>query len=263
MCETSAFVLLPYLCRRSPAGKADVSLLERPTYVREYRRRSSGRSQSNTTCWARTFKRARLVNALDLVVSLADHHDDDLVDLANELGGKTYQQLVDEENEAQVATQPSVPPSALHAPPASAGLFRVITRSATAAIPDASGRPGSATRGVRCTESVHNRRGEDGAAERPRRVLPASGNPIQPDAHRLGGDLRGAAAAVRRPRSTMVAGKLALVPRYRQKVRFVPLNSGARCWVDDPHFNLALPPAAHRAARRPAARSSCATSSGG
>jgi WS/DGAT/MGAT family acyltransferase len=37
----------------------------------------------------------------------------------------------------------------------------------------------------------------------------------------------------------MVAGKLALVPRYRQKVRFVPLGLGRPVWVDDPHFNLA------------------------
>ena len=37
----------------------------------------------------------------------------------------------------------------------------------------------------------------------------------------------------------MVAGKLALVPRYRQKVRFIPLALGRPVWVDDPHFNLA------------------------
>jgi WS/DGAT/MGAT family acyltransferase len=38
--------------------------------------------------------------------------------------------------------------------------------------------------------------------------------------------------------SAMVAGKLALVPRYRQLVRFVPLAVGRPLWVDDPHFNL-------------------------
>ena len=37
----------------------------------------------------------------------------------------------------------------------------------------------------------------------------------------------------------MVAGKLDLVPRYRQRVRFVPLGLGRPVWVDDPHFNLA------------------------
>jgi diacylglycerol O-acyltransferase len=36
----------------------------------------------------------------------------------------------------------------------------------------------------------------------------------------------------------MVRGKLALVPRYRQVVRSVPLDLGRPVWVDDPHFNL-------------------------
>jgi diacylglycerol O-acyltransferase / wax synthase len=36
----------------------------------------------------------------------------------------------------------------------------------------------------------------------------------------------------------MVEGKLDLVPRYRQKVRFVPLELGRPVWVDDPHFNI-------------------------
>ena len=47
----------------------------------------------------------------------------------------------------------------------------------------------------------------------------------------------------------MIRGKLPLVPRYRQVVRFVPLQLGRPVWVDDPHFNLeyhirhtALPP---------------------
>lgn len=44
-------------------------------------------------------------------------------------------------------------------------------------------------------------------------------------------------------------GKLPLVPRYRQRVRFVPGEIGRPVWVDDPHFRLdyhirhtALPP---------------------
>ena len=37
----------------------------------------------------------------------------------------------------------------------------------------------------------------------------------------------------------MVASKLPLVPRYRQTVRFVPMQLGRPLWVDDPHFNLA------------------------
>src|SRR3954447_23120412 len=59
-----------------------------------------------------------------------------------------------------------------------------------------------------------------------------------------------------------VASKLPLVPRYRQKVRFVPLSLGRPVWVDDPHFNLeyhlrhtALPgPGTDDVLRRTAAR---------
>jgi len=36
----------------------------------------------------------------------------------------------------------------------------------------------------------------------------------------------------------MVASKLGLVPRYRQKVRSVPLAVGPPVWIDDPHFSL-------------------------
>ena len=36
----------------------------------------------------------------------------------------------------------------------------------------------------------------------------------------------------------IVDGKLPLVPRYRQVVRFVPLSLARPVWVDDPHFNL-------------------------
>jgi WS/DGAT/MGAT family acyltransferase len=35
-----------------------------------------------------------------------------------------------------------------------------------------------------------------------------------------------------------VGSKLALVPRYRQIVRFVPLDLGRPVWVDDPHFSI-------------------------
>ncbi|MBV9194567.1 MAG: wax ester/triacylglycerol synthase family O-acyltransferase [Solirubrobacterales bacterium] len=35
-----------------------------------------------------------------------------------------------------------------------------------------------------------------------------------------------------------IAERLPLVPRYRQKVRFVPFALGRPAWVDDPHFNL-------------------------
>ena len=60
----------------------------------------------------------------------------------------------------------------------------------------------------------------------------------------------------------MVSAKLDAVPRYRQKVRFVPLSLGRPVWVDDPHFNLtyhlrhsALPaPGTDDVLRRTAAR---------
>ena len=60
----------------------------------------------------------------------------------------------------------------------------------------------------------------------------------------------------------MVLSKLDAVPRYRQKVRFVPLALGRPVWVDDPHFNLgyhlrhsALPaPGTEEVLRRTAAR---------
>ena len=49
--------------------------------------------------------------------------------------------------------------------------------------------------------------------------------------------------------SRMVWAHLPSVPRYRQKVHFVPVALGRPVWVDDPHFNLghhlrrtALPP---------------------
>ena len=36
----------------------------------------------------------------------------------------------------------------------------------------------------------------------------------------------------------MIAAKLHLIPRYRQRVRSVPFELGRPVWVDDPHFNL-------------------------
>jgi diacylglycerol O-acyltransferase / wax synthase len=38
--------------------------------------------------------------------------------------------------------------------------------------------------------------------------------------------------------TSAVGGRLALVPRYRQKVAMVPLSLGRPVWVDDPHFNI-------------------------
>ncbi len=52
----------------------------------------------------------------------------------------------------------------------------------------------------------------------------------------------------------LFASKLPLVPRYRQRVRFVPMDLGRPVWVDDPHFDLeyhvrhtALPPPGDKA----------------
>src|SRR3954453_17335970 len=46
-----------------------------------------------------------------------------------------------------------------------------------------------------------------------------------------------------------IESRLHLVPRFRQKLRFVPLAQGRPVWIDDPRFNLdyhlrhtALPP---------------------
>src|SRR6185369_7961737 len=46
-----------------------------------------------------------------------------------------------------------------------------------------------------------------------------------------------------------IESRLHLVPRFRQKLRFVPFSQGRPVWVDDPHLNLdyhvrqtALPP---------------------
>jgi len=38
--------------------------------------------------------------------------------------------------------------------------------------------------------------------------------------------------------AAMLATRLPLVPRYRQKVRTIPLDLGPPVWVDDPHFDL-------------------------
>jgi diacylglycerol O-acyltransferase len=52
----------------------------------------------------------------------------------------------------------------------------------------------------------------------------------------------------------LFASKLPLVPRYRQRVRFVPMDLGRPVWVDDPNFDLeyhvrntALPPPGDKA----------------
>ena len=36
----------------------------------------------------------------------------------------------------------------------------------------------------------------------------------------------------------LLASKMELIPRYRQRVQEVPFDLGRPVWVDDPHFNL-------------------------
>ena len=63
----------------------------------------------------------------------------------------------------------------------------------------------------------------------------------------------------RRPGCAVCASKLPLVPRYRQRVRFVPMDLGRPVWVDDPHFNLQYH-LRHSALLRPATRPICTSS---
>jgi diacylglycerol O-acyltransferase / wax synthase len=59
-----------------------------------------------------------------------------------------------------------------------------------------------------------------------------------------------------------IASRLHLVPRFRQKLRFVPFGQGRPVWVDDPHLNLAYhvrhtslpPPGSEQQLRRLAGR---------
>ena len=57
-------------------------------------------------------------------------------------------------------------------------------------------------------------------------------------ARRVGPRVRGRAADLRRAPRAGVGERLHLVPRYRQKLAFVPLGQGRPVWVDDPYFNL-------------------------
>src|SRR3954462_11918321 len=40
---------------------------------------------------------------------------------------------------------------------------------------------------------------------------------------------------------TQIRSRLHLVPRYRQKLAFPPLEAGLPLWIDDPRFNLEYP----------------------
>ena len=74
--------------------------------------------------------------------------------------------------------------------------------------------------------------------DRPGFLVPAPGARRHADARRLDHAVRGTRSALRRlPRPHR--SRLHLVPRFRQKVRFVPFGQGRPVWVDDPHLNLA------------------------
>ena len=56
-------------------------------------------------------------------------------------------------------------------------------------------------------------------------------------ARRVGDGLRGQGADARRSSSSTSLSRLHLVPRYRQRLAYVPLGQGRPVWTDDPHFN--------------------------
>ena len=64
-----------------------------------------------------------------------------------------------------------------------------------------------------------------------------------------------------------VESRLHLVPRYRQRLAYVPLGQGRPVWTDDPHFNpyyhirhTALPQAGRRGGPQAARRAACSRS---
>ena len=75
------------------------------------------------------------------------------------------------------------------------------------------------------------------SADRSGLLLPPPRGRWRPHARRRRHDLR----RPRRPPTTTsldaIEARLHLVPRYRQRLAFVPLGQGRPRWVDDPHFN--------------------------
>ena len=72
---------------------------------------------------------------------------------------------------------------------------------------------------------------------RPRRVVPRPRGRRRPHARRLGPAVRGRGAGRTSEFVAQIERRLALVPRYRQKLAFPPLVQSRPVWVDDPHFN--------------------------
>ena len=91
----------------------------------------------------------------------------------------------------------------------------------------------------RCRAQNH-RRAQSRPPDRARQLVPAPRARRRAHARRRLHGVRG-----RGPRPTTSwwsrsSGRLHLVPRYRQRLAFVPFNQGRPVWVDDPHFNIAF-----------------------
>ncbi len=76
-------------------------------------------------------------------------------------------------------------------------------------------------------------------AQFPRRLLPLHGDADDRDARRRGRHLRASCGRVRlRPAGRAHHQRIALVPRYRQKVRVIPGSLANPVWVDDEDFDV-------------------------
>ena len=119
------------------------------------------------------------------------------------------------------ARRSDAPTSSAGPKPRSTGFTRQLWRAAR--------RPGR----LRAVEQA----GSQGPADRDRRLVPAPGEAVVAHARGRARDLRGPAARARGLLAPLES-RLALVPRYRQKLAFPPFEMGRPFWVDDPSFNL-------------------------
>ena len=133
---------------------------------------------------------------------------------------------------------------------------RALGRSRTPGAGDARARARWATRSLTaaCQTATIERDGQPRPPDGARLDVPAPRGPLdRAHARRLGDGLRGRRRRRRRSSSTTSLGRLHLVPRYRQRLAYVPLGQGRPVWADDPHFNplyhirhTALPQAGRR-----------------
>ena len=80
--------------------------------------------------------------------------------------------------------------------------------------------------------------GQPRPSDRARQLLPAPRARRRAHARR---GLRWCSTGPRPPTTSwceQIVARLHLVPRYRQRLAFVPLGQGRPVWVDDPHFNI-------------------------